>query len=147
MMHEHNIAYRDACRLNLMMDPSRVIPGSFHFGSWRTVDGIRPIVWRERWSVRPVKYFFIDFDLSLRYSSNVNRCEVGQIGQDRSAPEMLTPNIPYDPFKADVYQLGNVILNMIAEYEEGLELFEVVGKAMTKFDPDKRPLASDAVQL
>ena len=29
-------------------------------------------------------------------------------------PEMLTPDIPYHRFKADVYQLGNAILNVIA---------------------------------
>jgi len=98
-----------------MMDPSQVIPGGLHFGRWRTVDGIRPIVWRDRWSVRPVKYFFIDFDLSLWYPSKVNRREIGQIGQDRSVPEMLTPDIPYHRFKANVlYQLGNAILNAIA---------------------------------
>ncbi|EDR00410.1 uncharacterized protein LACBIDRAFT_334175 [Laccaria bicolor S238N-H82] len=155
LMHEHNIAYRapifahalpsDACWFNLMMETSRVIPTGFHFGDWRTVDGVHPIVWRDRWSVRLVKYFFIDFDLSLRYSSKNNCCEIGQIGQDRSVPEMATPEIPYDPFKADIYQLGKVILKIISEYE-GLELFKVIGEIMTKANPDERPLASEAAE-
>lgn len=105
IMHEHNIAYRDACTYSLMMDFSRVVPSSFHFGRWRTVDGFHPISWHDRSLVKPVKYFFNDFDLSLRYSSKRKCRENGQIGQDRSVPEMSTPNIPYDPFKVDVYQL------------------------------------------
>ncbi|EDR00411.1 uncharacterized protein LACBIDRAFT_334177 [Laccaria bicolor S238N-H82] len=160
LMHEHNIAYRcdtftssnlpfahalpsDACWFNPIMETSRVIPAGFHFGDWRTVDGVRPIIWRDRWSVRPVKYFFIDFDLSLRYSSKNNCHEIGQIGQDRLVPEMSTPEIPYDPFKADIYQLGKVILKIISEYE-GLELFNVIGETMSKANPDERPLASEA---
>ena len=108
--------------------------------------------------------FFVDFDLAPQYFSKKKTChEIGEIGQDRPVPEMSTPNIPYDPSKANVYQLGNVILGTIAVrfplytlcYSEsqiitqeygGLELFKGIGENMTKADPEERPLASEAAQ-
>jgi hypothetical protein len=131
-MHEQNIVHRyslifigtllsqksqhnprDACYFNLMMDPSKVIPNGFHFGSVWTKDGFKKIEWRERWSVRPVKYYFVDFGLSHRYPGGLtNIMDYGRFGQDRSVPEMST-TVPYDPFKADVYQLGNVFKRFV----------------------------------
>lgn len=103
---------------------------------------------------RPVKYFSIDFDLSLWYFFRNNCHEIEQIGQDHS---MLTPYIPYDLFKSDVYPLGNVIFGTIAEWfmlsapqwilnDEGLELFQEIGMTMTKAELDERPLAYEATQ-
>ncbi|KAF8971166.1 hypothetical protein BDZ97DRAFT_2039740 [Flammula alnicola] len=50
-MHKHNVAHRDACTRNLVMDVSRAVPKGSHFIEWNTHDG----------AVKPVKYYFIDF--------------------------------------------------------------------------------------
>lgn len=98
---------------NLMMDISNVVPKGSHFVRWRTHDGVdlRPFEWKERWSVRPVQYYLIDFGISLQLP-NKDVGTIGIWGRDRTVPELSTTEW-YDPFKVDVYQLGRVILDMI----------------------------------
>lgn len=144
-LHEHNIAHRDPCQFNLMMDASELIPSGFHFSRYRTYDGINDWVeWRERGSSESLRYYFIDFGLSRRYSANTNIKDVGIWGQDKSFPERSL-TIPYDPFKTDIYQLGNCILELSTEYD-GLGHFCKIGKAMTRLNPDDRPSLSEMLK-
>ncbi|TFK38181.1 hypothetical protein BDQ12DRAFT_684117 [Crucibulum laeve] len=161
-MHDHNVAHRDACWNNLMMDISKVIPDGYHFCFWDKQDGIEhKIKWNERWTVKPVKYFFIDFEFSRRYSAEEDRKIIGLKCQDKTVPE-LSSSVPYDPFKVDIYHLGNVINKMIKvccilcckcllkyilhqEYD-GLELLRPLADTMTRKDPVERPTASEAYE-
>ncbi|KAG6917649.1 hypothetical protein DXG01_001756 [Tephrocybe rancida] len=62
-----------------------------------------------------------------------------RLGQDRTAPEYDRPE-PYDPFKADIFQLGNALLNVIRAYNsDGLEPFRKLAEAMTSPNPENRP--------
>jgi hypothetical protein len=102
-----------------MMDTSKVIPKGFHFAFWRSHDGVvtKRFEWRERWSVRPIQYYFIDFGLSCHYPAGLtNIRDLGIFGQDKTVPERSL-TVPYDPFKLDIYQLGNVIIQ-VAEVRE-----------------------------
>ncbi|KAG6805198.1 hypothetical protein H0H93_005357, partial [Arthromyces matolae] len=45
--------------------------------------------------------------------------------------------IPFDPFKTDIYLLGNVILRIVKKYD-GLEYFSKIGEAMTRTKPEER---------
>ena len=96
-----------------MMDPSRVIPKGFHFVKWESHDGVKfNLTWRDRWSVRPVPHYFIDFGVSSRYPAEwKDIIDYGIFGQDKTVPEMSL-TVPYDPFKMDVYQLGNAIIEV-----------------------------------
>jgi hypothetical protein len=97
-----------------MMDASKAIPKGFHFGNWFSHDGVNfdKFQWRDRWSVRPVNYYFIDFGLSFRYRAGLkNIRDLGIFGQDKTVPERSL-TVPYDPFKLDIYQLGNVIIKV-----------------------------------
>ncbi|RDB20053.1 hypothetical protein Hypma_013004 [Hypsizygus marmoreus] len=144
-MHEHNIAHRDACYFNLMLDASNIVPNGFHFIRRATEDGVKPIKELERWSVRPVKYYFIDFELSTKYPAGATHVmDVGFLGQDKSVPEMSL-TVPYNPFKVDVYQLGNVFLGIVDKYDD-LEQFRPLCLAMTEQDPALRPSAAAALQ-
>lgn len=98
-----------------MMDASGVIPRGFHFARRTTHDGRWGLLkWRERWSVRPIKYYYIDFGLSSKYPADAtNILDIGIVGQDKTVPERSL-EVPYDPFKMDVYQLGNA-LKRVAE--------------------------------
>jgi hypothetical protein len=105
--------------MNIMMDPSKTIPGGFHFARWWTTDGLkRGMTWKERWSVRPTNYYFIDFETSLRYpplTSPPKRYmipNVGMSGQDKTVPEFTDGSKFYDGFKLDVYQVGNALRRM-----------------------------------
>lgn len=95
------------------MDYSKTVPKGTHFCRRYTHDGVNPnFSWRDRWSVRPTNYYFIDFGLSRQYRGLKNIAVTGLLGQDRDVPE-LSLDVPYDPFKVDIYQLGNVILKVV----------------------------------
>ena len=96
-----------------MMDPSRVIPKGFHFAKTHTHNGVnQSFSWRERWDVRPVSYFIIDFGISSIWPSKNDAVVKGKCGQDQSAPEFLHAR-PFNLFKLDIYHLGNVIKGLI----------------------------------
>lgn len=56
---------------------------------------------------RPIRYFYIDFGLSLRFPAGAVPSAGGVVGRDRDVPE-LSNSVPYDPFKVDVFTLGNL---------------------------------------
>jgi hypothetical protein len=74
-----------------------------------TADGqLEPITSYNRCAVEPVRYYFVDFGLSKRFACPPDQASVcGQLGQDKT-PSELSDTIPYNPFRLDVYQLGNV---------------------------------------
>ncbi|KIM39299.1 hypothetical protein M413DRAFT_447245 [Hebeloma cylindrosporum] len=144
-LHENNIVHMDFCRYNLMMDGSRIIPKGWHFCNAYSHDGVSfasAFEWNDRWSVRPVQYYLIDFGLSRQLQDASTRV-VGDWGQDRTVPEMSF-EIPSDPFKVDVYQLGNAIKEYVAAYT-GLRILDPLIENMTASDPVKRFTADQAV--
>lgn len=58
---------------------------------------------------RPVKYYFTDFGISCRLPENVtDPRETPIMGGDRSVPEHQRPIGPQNPYRTDVYCLGNL---------------------------------------
>ena len=58
----------------------------------------------------PVQYFYIDFGLSRKYNLDDGPPrELPILGGDKSVPEYKDPSMPKDPYKIDVYCLGNLI--------------------------------------
>ena len=103
------LKHRDFCAYNLMMDASELLPGGHHFAApYKAPDGRSSLVFRDRADVSPVQYFVIDLGLAAQMQDN-DGLVTGVYGQDKSVPE-LSWDVPYNPFKVDVYQLGNVIL-------------------------------------
>jgi hypothetical protein len=97
-----------------MMDASELVPGGFHFDMPYTRDGIIEWrEWRERKSDKSLRYYLIDFGLSNWYPPGMKDIRVtGIVGQDKTVPER-SRTIYYDPFKMDIYQLGNVFKRVI----------------------------------
>lgn len=59
-------------------------------------------------SVAGVKYYFIDFGISVHIPKDIgSKFVVGNLGRDQTPPE-LSATVPYDAFKLDVYILGNM---------------------------------------
>ena len=54
----------------------------------------------------PVRYFYIDFDLSTQFAESDSSYVVGVLGRDEEVPE-LSLDVPYDAFKVDIFALGN----------------------------------------
>ncbi|KAF5378260.1 hypothetical protein D9615_008795 [Tricholomella constricta] len=143
-LHEHRIAHKDACYFNLMMDGSKLVPRGVHFMAPDTYDGLTEVLeWHDRSSVGPIKYYFIDFGLSKWFYPKANIVFSGVYGQDRTVPEHKLEE-PHDPFKVDIYQLGNVIIQMIRKYE-GMEPLLGIATAMTRKKPQDRMSLPDAL--
>lgn len=71
-----------------------------------------PVLSRQAGSV---KYYYIDFGISSRFDGEVaNKRVLGSKGLDKSAPE-LSDTTPYDPFKLDIYLLGNFFREVFTE--------------------------------
>ncbi|KAF9553732.1 hypothetical protein CPC08DRAFT_672908 [Agrocybe pediades] len=142
-LHEHNIAHRDIGPLNIMMDITRMVPKGVHFRAPHTHDGVSfEFEWKTRWSVRPVKYYIIDFGHSQQYSNKQDALMLGLWGQVQ-APE-LSEKESFNPFCLDIYVLGTVFRQIIEEYD-GLGDFIKLVDNMTRPDPKARPSAAEAV--
>jgi serine/threonine protein kinase len=128
-MHSHGVAHRSVfphihdvdsnatllnrdCSLkNILMDATHMFPLGFH-----PVKNLflfdfsapAPIISRRR---AGVKYYFIDYGISSYFPAEepLPHRVVGLAGRDQDVPE-LSDKIPYDPFKVDIFTVGNVLL-------------------------------------
>ena len=62
-------------------------------------------------------FYFIDYGLAVHFKDrNRNIAVLGNEGHDRDPPELSTGNrIPYDPYKLDVYLIGNVLRRVLLD--------------------------------
>ncbi|KAJ7456259.1 hypothetical protein B0H11DRAFT_2066035 [Mycena galericulata] len=147
-MHRCNVAHCDISIRNMVMDTKDMIPGGFHPINTLTEDGLsKDIHIRSRTSVAPVTYYFIDFGLAVAFKSYVARSKVtGIAGRHRNIPE-LSADIPYDPFKLDIRQIGETIKTELLANYWGLECLIPLMRRLRKDDPDARPDAVEALRL
>jgi hypothetical protein len=65
--------------------------------------------------LHPVKYYFIDFEVAYRFDDpNVRHRVSRRFGQDPELPE-LSSDQPFDPFKVDLFMLGNVFKRKLCQ--------------------------------
>ena len=126
-MHENHVAHRylllstilskflilfvrDCTSQNIMLDPSRMYPKSFHpMVIERSRDFRGKAKGRTRTWCRP-RYSLIDLGLSRKYDpANGPPLEIPLRGGDKSAPEHRDMGTPCNPFPTDVYYLGNLV--------------------------------------
>lgn len=98
-----------------MMDASGVYPRGHHPQLTRLlpdISGEAPFV--RRIAARPpVKYYYIDFGISSKFSPDEkSRLVYGSLGRDQEVPE-LSNSIAYDPFKVDIFLIGNTLRQMM----------------------------------
>lgn len=102
--------YRDTSFKNILMDASRMFPRGFHpvRDSFLPHDLSTPAPMIPRMDVG-VKYYFVDYGISSYFPEGTERQLVlGLDGRDRDVPE-LSAEVPYDPFKVDIFTIGNVL--------------------------------------
>jgi len=141
-MHEKGVAHRDCARYNIMMDAKDIYPEGFHpQRTFLTVDARRRAPVRRRHQVPFPKYYLIDFGLSTR-----SHTAEGKDGQDKTVPEFENAK-RYDPFKVDIYTLGNLYKNDLLSKYRGLSFLAPLVNRMTSKEPTDRPSAAEALEL
>ena len=82
-------------------------PSGFHPIKQRFLpDAVTP-AWPISRAKAGVRYYYVDFGISVFIPPNQPKLVTGILGRDREPPE-LSSDDPYDPFKLDIFILGNV---------------------------------------
>jgi hypothetical protein len=105
-----NPAIRDCTSENIMLDPSKMYPKSFHPSNIKRSRDFRRKAKGYTRTWRPPRYLLIDFGLSRQYDSTKGPpLDIPIRGGDKSAPEHRDRQTPYNPFPTDVYYIGNLV--------------------------------------
>ncbi|EJD47832.1 hypothetical protein AURDEDRAFT_86706 [Auricularia subglabra TFB-10046 SS5] len=146
-MHSHNTAHLDASYGNIMMDGHHLLLEPNHPSRPDcTVSGLDKVKHIDRHEAqRPVKYYFIDFDQSVRFlDTAMDHLVRRPYGQDDTVPEEQFPGV-CDAFKIDVYCLGNLILIHLLNGYKNVEFIRPLSELMTRENPAERPTAQEVV--
>jgi len=146
-MHDHHVAHRDISVLNVMMDAMPMYSKEL----WHPR---RPVYNRDLTgsakhssrTERPIKYFYIDFGLSRKYDPvNGPPRELPILGGDKSVPEFQGDgyDVASDPFRTDIYYLGNLMRTTFLEKYRGFGFMEQLVAGMVQDDPEKRPTIAE----
>ncbi|CAE7213346.1 unnamed protein product, partial [Rhizoctonia solani] len=147
MLHENDIAHCDIASANIMMNGRVLYDEPFHpFHQDFSLDRKRQIQPRYLRSQRPIRYYYIDFGYAKWFRDpNQPRVVYGSRARERT-PEQLSGGA-YDPFKADIYQLGAILRrDLIPQYPD-LYFLLPLAREMTRHDPAERPKLEQAHQV
>ncbi|KAJ3017218.1 hypothetical protein NUW54_g639 [Trametes sanguinea] len=145
-MHEHRVAHRDIAPPNVMMDAKPLYPSGHHPVKMDyTPDAVYDAIPLSR-TEHPVRYYYVDFGLSVRFPENSPTMVVGDVGRDDEVPE-LSSTVPYDAFKADIYALGNLFDKEFVQRYHRLEILQPLIDSMKQRQPEMRLPAAELVVL
>ncbi|EJD41431.1 hypothetical protein AURDEDRAFT_138671 [Auricularia subglabra TFB-10046 SS5] len=147
-LHEHRVAHRDCTHANVMQDVRSAFPRlqphplsmSYARDGTTLVDPLDRCVCHP-----PIRYYLIDFGISSRFDGDGPYRVTGTIGRDPTAPE-LSDTVPYDPFKLDVYMVGNFFLQRYVRKYSNLEFLRPLLLRMTRQIPERRPNMEQALR-
>ncbi|KAG8683744.1 hypothetical protein FRC11_013132, partial [Ceratobasidium sp. 423] len=143
-LHKNNVAHRDIAPTNIMMGARHLFAEPFHpFYQDHSLDAKRVIHPRYTRSEKGVRYYFIDFGYATWFRDpNGPRMAIG-VDARVAAPEQKTGR-PYDPFPADVYQLGKMIQDDLIQKIDDLKFLLPLIREMSKDNPAQRPTLGQA---
>ncbi|KAJ7583096.1 hypothetical protein C8J56DRAFT_893844 [Mycena floridula] len=138
---------------HLMMTGGHVIPSEHHFVSFSNMYSLKSGLLvrckpqQHLCRVSRLRYFFIDFGLSDEHPDGQEQARTtGRFGQVRVTPE-LSDDVPYNPFKSDILQLGRIFKDLFPLKFPDLYDFDVLADRMTKTKAEDRPNAKEALEL
>ncbi|PPR04658.1 hypothetical protein CVT24_011876 [Panaeolus cyanescens] len=146
-LHEHNIAHHNLTADQIMMDARSLIPGGWHFvAHFCQPDGMTRIVPRQR-KTCPVRYYFVGFGSCYHFPPG-QRPLVHDIGcTDTDVPELSSSAMrPYDPFKLDVFTLGNVFMKCLYMASGFCRLLFALVEYMLNPDLNARPSSEQVLR-
>ncbi|KAI0040246.1 hypothetical protein FA95DRAFT_1566568 [Auriscalpium vulgare] len=144
-LHENGVAHRDCASTNIMMDASAMYPKGFHPVEQDYLPDHSGGAPRYSRLTAGVKYYFVDYGISSEFpvdSDPASRLVVGDLGRDQEPPE-LSDTVPYDPFKLDIFLIGNIFRRKYYEVAVNLGFLRPFVLAMTNPDPNARPQAHE----
>ncbi|EIW54119.1 uncharacterized protein TRAVEDRAFT_173422 [Trametes versicolor FP-101664 SS1] len=94
----------------------------------------------------PVRYYYVDFGLSVRFPAGSPSLVVGDVGRDAEVPE-LSSTVPYDAFKADIYALGNLYDKEFEQRYRSLETLRPLIDSMKQRQPELRRPPKELLSL
>ncbi|KAJ7744207.1 kinase-like domain-containing protein [Mycena metata] len=156
-LHSQNIAHRDICPNNIVVDASPMIPSGFHFVKENTSDGVHPLrvfnpddpntpSIKTRTEAGPLNYYLIDFGLSTWYPTFETRALVtGYFGQRAKRIPELSRTIPYDAFKVDMRLVGEMLRKDFLHRYSGLDFVIPLTRRLLRDSPARRPDAAKAL--
>lgn len=143
-LHEKGVAHRDCVMHNFLMDGDAMYPEGFHpvkFAYKRDYSGYATYIPR---SVAGVRYYFADFGISTHIPEGAREKFVtGILGRDQDPPE-LSESVPYDPFKLDVFIIGNMLKQEFCNTFTNTDFLLPLTRELTRTDPEQRPTAEQA---
>ena len=109
-----------------------------------------------------VKYHFVDYGISSYFPTDSEpHLVLGLDGRDRDVPE-LSDEVPYDPFKVDIFTIGNVLRHEFcnvsfcppgsssflthSQNHTNLDFLAPLFVFMSQPDPSRRPSAEEALR-
>jgi len=143
-LHEKGVAHRDCVLHNFLMNPGEMYPEGFHpvqVAYKRDYSGFADYLPR---SAVGVKYYFADFGISVHMPDRLGLV-TGTAGRDQDPPE-LSPNVPYDPFKLDIFIIGNMFKQEFCDQFSNVEFLRPLADRMITQDPEQRPSADEALR-
>ncbi|KAI0765735.1 kinase-like domain-containing protein [Trametes elegans] len=144
-LHRHRIAHRDVAIENIMMDAECLYPDGHHpVRLEHTPDAlyeVKPLLRGERF----IRYYYIDFGLSLRFPEGTTPSAIGRVGRDKEAPE-LSSTVTYDPFKLDIFVLANMYSKEFEQKYNSTQFLLPLIDPMRKTSPSLRPTAAQALE-
>jgi len=152
-MHDSKAAHCDCAEQNIMMDGTPLYPEGFHPAHHFKHPTIRRFARKKRrLHTSPVKYYFIDFDLSAMYNEEWDtdtRHWNGFNGHEQNAPEILgyRPGTSYNAYLLDVFILGGVYERSLLERYSNVGVLKPVVEGMTREDPRARITPEDAIVM
>ncbi|KAJ7153520.1 hypothetical protein C8R43DRAFT_1235480 [Mycena crocata] len=143
-IHEQNIAHRDCKYDSFMVDSTllfRDLPHPLRPEKRRDFSG-PPRTSNTRTQLE-VKYYIIDYNLSVRYPDAGPHLELSGWGGDKTVPEFRTQERS-DPFAVDVYCLGNAGWD-VDPGKKGFGFMKTLLEDMCRDDPKARPNMTEVV--
>jgi len=149
-LHRVGVAHRDCSVLNIMFDATAMYPDGFHPSRQYAKRSGRGLVQNRfnRGDVLPsIRYYFTDYGISSLFQvgdPSQPRLVTGRHCQDKTVPELYFDE-PYDPFRTDVYILGNVYKKCLLGKYTNLSFLKPLVYEMTKMGPRTRPTAKESL--
>jgi hypothetical protein len=103
------LSRRDCSLKNILMDATHMYPLGFHPVEELFLDDRKTLAPRISRLEAGVQYYFVDYGISSYFPPGSRReLVLGIAGRDQDVPE-LSNDVPYDPFKVDIFTIGNVL--------------------------------------